>query len=89
MSSHKKNNIHESQTKNINKLGGTKLYEEGKVKLETHSKRERNSKVVKEAKSLFIKKNGRLYCELCGFDFEKVYGELGRGFIEGHHINPV
>lgn len=71
------------------KSEGIKTYEEGKAKLETHTKRERNPKVVKEAKSLFMKKNGRLYCELCGFDFEKIYGELGRGFIEGHHINLV
>jgi hypothetical protein len=28
-------------------------------------------------------------CKACGFDFEKVYGERGRGFIEVHHINPL
>ena len=28
-------------------------------------------------------------CQICGFDFEKVYGELGRGFIEVHHIKPL
>lgn len=28
-------------------------------------------------------------CSVCGFDFEKEYGELGRGFIEVHHIVPV
>lgn len=89
MSNHKKNIIEENRTKHSEKSEGSKSYEEGKVRLETHTKRERNPKVVKEAKSLFIKNNGRLYCELCGFDFEKVYGELGRGFIEGHHTNPV
>lgn len=66
-----------------------KSYEEGKLRLETHIKRERNPKVIKEAKRIFINKNKRLYCELCGFDFEKVYGELGKNFIEGHHINPI
>ncbi len=30
-----------------------------------------------------------LICEACGFDFEKVYGSHGRGFIEAHHINPL
>lgn len=89
MSNHKKNTKAENQTNNIKKSEDNKSYEEGKVRLETHINRERNPKVVKEAKLLFIKNNGRLYCELCGFDFEKVYGELGRGFIEGHHINPV
>ena len=66
-----------------------KAYKEGKLKLETHIKRERNPKVVKEAKRLFLNKNKRLYCELCGFDFEKVYGHLGKNFIEGHHIKPI
>lgn len=28
-------------------------------------------------------------CYVCGFDFEKAFGELGRGFIEVHHINPI
>lgn len=28
-------------------------------------------------------------CAVCGFDFESVYGELGRGFIHIHHINPI
>lgn len=25
----------------------------------------------------------------CGFDFEKMYGDLGRDFIHVHHINPL
>lgn len=28
-------------------------------------------------------------CQACGFDFLKVYGELGEGFIEVHHRIPV
>lgn len=28
-------------------------------------------------------------CMICGFDFEEVYGELGKGFIEVHHIKPI
>ena len=28
-------------------------------------------------------------CSICGFDFEKTYGEIGRGFIEVHHIKPL
>lgn len=28
-------------------------------------------------------------CQVCGFDFEKVYGELGKGYIEVHHIHPL
>jgi 5-methylcytosine-specific restriction protein A len=28
-------------------------------------------------------------CYICGFDFEKIYGEIGKGFIHVHHIVPV
>ncbi len=28
-------------------------------------------------------------CRMCGFDFESVYGEAGKGFIEVHHLNPI
>ena len=35
------------------------------------------------------KKHGRLICEVCGFDFEKTYGELGKDFIEVHHNKPL
>jgi len=29
------------------------------------------------------------YCNICGFDFEKHYGEMGKDFIEVHHITPI
>jgi len=28
-------------------------------------------------------------CQVCGFDFEKVYGDRGAGFIEVHHLRPI
>lgn len=28
-------------------------------------------------------------CAVCGFDFEKVYGDIGKNVIEVHHIIPV
>ena len=28
-------------------------------------------------------------CAVCGIDFEKVYGEIGRGFIHVHHVVPL
>ena len=28
-------------------------------------------------------------CAACGFNFSEVYGELGRDFIEVHHIKPL
>lgn len=33
-------------------------------------------------------KNG-YKCQVCGFDFEDAYGDLGCGFIEAHHLTPL
>ncbi len=63
-----------------------KEYSEGRIAYRKHKMRERNPKVIKQAKEQFMKKNnGRLYCEACGFDFYEIYGERGIDFIEGHH----
>jgi 5-methylcytosine-specific restriction protein A len=32
---------------------------------------------------------GRLACEVCSFDFKQHYGDLGEGFIECHHTQPL
>lgn len=64
-------------------------FPEGKVIERMHKSRERNSLAVKMAKENFIKIHKRLYCQVCEFDFEKSYGNLGKNFIEGHHIIPI
>ncbi|MFV0516960.1 MAG: HNH endonuclease [Aminipila sp.] len=33
--------------------------------------------------------NGKLVGNVCGFNFEEYYGELGKGYIEVHHIKPL
>ena len=30
-----------------------------------------------------------MFCEVCGFDFKERYGDIGEGYIEGHHTKPV
>ena len=40
------------------------------------------------AREICIKMHG-VKCKVCGFDFESVFGELGKGFIHVHHINPL
>lgn len=60
-------------------------YPEGRIKYRLHRKRERNPKLIKDAKRLFISKHGGLFCEACNFDFQKTYGDRGVDFIEGHH----
>lgn len=64
-------------------------FEEGEKRLKQHFVRERNPLVIKLAKEGFKAKNGRLFCEVCGFDFYRKYGEIGQDFIEGHHTIPV
>ncbi|MFP9128863.1 HNH endonuclease [Niallia sp. BSM11] len=63
---------------------------EGKKMLRQHIYKERNPKVIRLAKDKFKKEhNGRLFCEICKFDFFKIYGEIGEEFIEGQHTIPV
>ena len=65
-------------------------FAEGRELLKKHLVRERNHSLIEKAKERFKKNHGgKLYCEVCGFDFEKKYGKLGEDFIEVHHIKPV
>lgn len=32
---------------------------------------------------------GETVCECCGFNFSKTYGEIGDGYIEVHHLEPI
>lgn len=58
-----------------------KLYEEGKATEIFVNRYERNQKAKLECK-----KHYGTTCHGCGFDFEKVYGSIVKGFIEVHHI---
>ena len=66
------------------------LFLEGKSKgnFKFHTQRERDPKVIERAK-LIAKESGKLCCAACGFDFAKVYGKRGEGYIEGHHTKPI
>ncbi len=63
---------------------------EGRKQIIYTTKYERSSKNRDSAIKLArLKNNGRLPCGVCGFDFEKTYGELGKDFIEVHHTKPL
>jgi len=62
---------------------------EGKRKMISHFRRERDSKLRRLKIQSFLQGNKRLICEICAFDFEAFYGEVGRGFIEVHHYVPL
>ena len=37
----------------------------------------------------YYSKDGRICCQICGFDFGKFYGENYKNLIEVHHIKPI
>ncbi len=59
-----------------------------KTILKLHRFRERDIKIVKQAKAI-AKKENRFFCEVCLFNFENQYPTLGIDFIECHHIQPI
>jgi 5-methylcytosine-specific restriction protein A len=62
---------------------------EGRVLYRRHRTRERNKALRQKKIDSVLKKGGTLACEVCGFDFGKVYGERGSGYIECHHVVPL
>ncbi|OEJ52009.1 HNH endonuclease [Streptomyces agglomeratus] len=62
---------------------------EGRLLLRRHRARERNKGLRKKKIATVLRQGGSLACEACGFDFEKVYGDRGAGYIECHHVVPL
>lgn len=65
------------------------VVQEGAKKIIQTKVYQRSSKLRDASIHKFIEKNGKLFCEVCGFDFEKEYGELGKDYIEAHHKKPI
>lgn len=63
--------------------------EEGRVLTRLHAIRERSSKLVESKKQQALHRLGRLECEACMFDFERNYGDIGKGYMECHHLKPL
>ena len=82
-------NIEEPAVERLPWDPGIEEADEGRVLTNAHLVRERSRKLVQAKKAEVLKLTGNLVCEACGFDFEKTYGERGRGFIEVHHALPV
>lgn len=79
-----------SKNKNYTLFSNEEEFSEGQQVLRTHLSYERNNRVIKLAKECFKQQNGgKLFCEICGFNFYKTFGELRRDFIEVHHSIPV
>jgi 5-methylcytosine-specific restriction protein A len=59
-------------------------YDESKITPKTVYATTRSQKARQEC----INFHGTV-CKICGFDFEKIYGEIGKEFIEVHHIESI
>jgi 5-methylcytosine-specific restriction enzyme A len=63
---------------------------EGRLLFRVHRARERDRELVRRKKVQYRAANsGKLCCEVCGFDFEAVYGERGTDYAECHHVVPL
>lgn len=60
--------------------------DESKARIRTHKVRERDPLLVKKVKENFVRENGSLYCEACGFNFMTIYGF---SYAEAHHKKPL
>lgn len=62
---------------------------EGRLLVRRALVRERDPK-LRRLKIQQTRRGGRpLRCEVCDFDFASVYGALGEGYIEVHHVTPL
>jgi hypothetical protein len=64
-------------------------FDEGSQRLVQHMQRERSQLLIQQAKQEYLRTHPRFVCQICGFNFEQVYGERGQGLIESHHNIPV
>src|SRR5690606_5281363 len=70
----------EGESKKVN----SEVFIEGNVLTRISNQYERNPKARKKCIQYYGTK-----CFICSFDFELAYGEIGKGFIEVHHLVPV
>lgn len=64
-------------------------FREGTPSERRHITRERSGRLVAAVKRREFAQSGRLACKVCGFDFARMYGPRGDGFIEVHHTRPL
>lgn len=62
---------------------------EGAILTRLHHYRERDRGLVDKRKAQELKRNGRLACEACEFEFGAAYGARGAAYIEAHHTRPL
>lgn len=68
---------------------GDVTFPEGRLFERRHWARERSRALTRLAKKRVLDGGGTLDCAVCGFNFARVYGPHGDGYIEAHHTLPV
>lgn len=68
----------------VNQVLTPQLYSEGRSGSMVQTYYERNPHLRAEALRIHGTK-----CSVCGFDFSRMYGTHGEGFIEIHHLKPI
>ena len=61
------------------------VFYEGKCRTITINTYERDP----EARAACLRHYGTYICQICGFDFARVYGAIGQEFIHVHHLHPI
>ena len=75
------------QPDEIDDTGSTAI--EGRLLVRRALARERDPK-LRKLKIQQARRGGQpLRCEVCDFDFARIYGDLGEGYIEVHHVTPL
>ena len=83
------NNFNETQRKDIIDNDYANLViEEGFTKFSQVKTKVRSRKLVEIAKNHYAV-DEKIYCSACHFNFEDFYGEIGKGYIEIHHLEPI
>jgi 5-methylcytosine-specific restriction protein A len=62
---------------------------EGRLLYRRHLVYERSRRLRLERVEAAKRAHHRLECEACGFDFARIYGSVGEGYIQVHHIVPL
>lgn len=62
---------------------------EGRLLVRRALARERDPKLRSLKIEQVRRRSSTLKCEVCDFDFARVYGALGEGYIEVHHVTPL
>jgi len=65
------------------------IIQEGLKKI-TQTKVYERSRKLRDAAINHFTINGEIFCDACNFNYKRFYGvEIGKGFIEIHHLKPV